>query len=109
MSLYEVLIKKFGMKYLLAGYKALEGKKTVIGMGLAAGVFAAQAFGKIDKETADRLYAGIGVWTGKSFIDKLNRYQDVASGVALSVQQQSLISSSAVVESPSTPGSASPK
>lgn len=108
-KIYQLALKYFGMKYLVAGYRGLEGYKTQIGMVLGGVVFAARAFHKITDQQAMELYAGIGTWTGKSFIDKLNRYQGVASELALDVQKQSLIEGSGASALPLAQDPASPK
>jgi len=83
-----VLVKKYALGPVVAGYKKLEGYKTVlamIGMGL---VFGAQVFGFIPAPLADELYKVLGAIGGVAFLEKLKRYQPVAEKLANEVKKE---------------------
>lgn len=84
--IFGVLLKRFGMKYLVQGYKLLDGYKTQIGMAGAGIIFALQAFGQITADEANAAYAIVATWTGQSFIEKLKKHETMASEIASQVK-----------------------
>ncbi len=81
-----VLVKKYALGWLVAGYRKAEGYKTVLAIVAAVVVFLAQVFGYIPAESAEGLYKIIGAFGATTFIEKLKRYQKMAEKLAGAVK-----------------------
>ena len=83
-----VLVKKYALGPVVAGYKKLEGYKTALAIVGMALVFGAQVFGFIPETLANELYKILSAIGGVAFLEKLKRYQSVAEKLAGEVKKE---------------------
>lgn len=75
------LLKKYALGYLVKAWSSVKGYKTQIFAALSVLTWIGEVTGHIPKETAGQLYTAFGSGAGFSFIQKLQRYTDQASGI----------------------------
>ena len=82
------LLKKYALGWLVKGYRAASGWRTVAAGVLAAAVFVGQVLGYIPENLADELYKIIGSIATVTFLEKMRKYQKAAESVVGMVKEE---------------------